>query len=150
MAHVDDVQPDKLRPRATGLITIVWAVQSVIAMLWIVSSLVDGASIWVWPFGVTWAGVGVIMALRARRAWVDTDEHGITVQSGFSTKWSWRWADIVDVTPEPPGPLVTHLAVVGRDGRVAQTPLAKGDDRLREVWALRSRRGNSGAHRTPA
>lgn len=150
MTEVGDVQPDKLRPRATGLITLVWAAQSVIAILWIVSSLVDGASIWVWPFGVTWAAVGLLMALRARRQWVGIDEHGITVQSGFSPKWSWTWATIADVTPEPAGPLVTHLAVVGLDGRVAQTPLAKGDDRLREVWHQRSPHGNSSTYPTPA
>ncbi len=149
MAHEGDVGPDTFRPRATGLITMAWAAQSVIAILWIVSSLVDGASMWVWPFGVSWAGVGVLMALRARRQWVACDEHGITVQSGFSPRWSWAWGNIVNVTPEPPGPLVTHLAVVGHDGRVAQTPLAKGDERLREVWHDRSQHGSSDAHPTP-
>lgn len=150
MAHVGDVQPDKLRPRATALITVVWLAQSVIAILWIISSLVDGASIWVWPFGVSWAVIGVLMALRARRLWVNTDEHGITVQSGFTPAWSWSWDNIVNVTPEPPGPLVTHLAVVGADGRVAQTPLAKGDERLRELWQDRSQHGSSGAHAASA
>ncbi|HKJ12169.1 MAG TPA: hypothetical protein VJ976_07235 [Ornithinimicrobium sp.] len=125
---------DKLRPRATGLITAVWAAQAVIAPAWVASSLVEGATSWVWPFGLAWLMVGVVLAVRARLRWVRTDDHGIAVRSGFGPPWSWAWADIADVTADPPGPLVTHLAVVSHAGRVAETPLAKGDTRLHQRW----------------
>ncbi|MGB7449402.1 MAG: hypothetical protein WA892_09775 [Ornithinimicrobium sp.] len=128
---------EKLRPRATGLVTAVWAAQALVAPAWVASSLVDGASFWVWPFGVVWALVGLTLAVRTRLRWVKTDDRGITVRSGFGSPWSWGWSDIADVTSDPPGPLVTHLAVVGRTGRVGQTPLAKGDPRLSERWAQR-------------
>jgi hypothetical protein len=133
---------DKLRPRATGLITAVWAGQMLVAPAWVVSSLVDGASFWVWPFGLCWALVGLILAVRARLRWVRTDDRGITVRSGFASPWSWGWSDIADITSDPPGPLVTHLAVVGHTGQVGQTPLAKGDTRLWERWAERDPRKN--------
>ncbi len=134
------MQPEKLRPRASGLVSAIWAAQAVIAALWIISSLVDGASFWVWPFGFAWAAIGIVMALRSRRQWVLADTHGITVQNGFGPGWSWTWDQIDEVTPQPEGPLVTHLSVVGIDGRIAQTPLAKGDPRLGELWAA-GRRG---------
>lgn len=131
------MQPEKLRPRATGLIVGIWVVQAAVAALWVGTSLLEDASFWVWPFGAAWISVAVLMAIRARRLWVRVDPAGIQVQSGFAPSWSWAWGQIADVTAEPPGPLVTHLAVVGRDGQVAETPLAKGDPRLREVWRTR-------------
>jgi len=126
---------EKLRPRATGLITGVWAAQAVVAPAWVASSLVEGATFWVWPFGLAWFVISLVLSVRARLRWVRTSDHGIAVRSGFGPAWSWAWTHIADVTAEPPGPLVTHLAVVGHDGRVAETPLAKGDPRLRERWA---------------
>lgn len=143
------MQSEKLRPRASGLITGVWAAQAVIAALWIVSSLVDGASFWVWPFGFAWAAFTIAMALRSRRQWVVADEEGITVQAGFGPGWSWTWDQIDDVTAQPQGPLVTHLCVVGVDGQVAQTPLAQGDPRLRELWSTRSRNSGPRAQAPP-
>ena len=130
---------EKLRPRATGLITAVWAAQALVAPAWVASSLVEGATFWVWPFGLAWLVVGLVLAARTRLRWVRVDDHGIVVRSGFAAPWSWAWADIADVTAEPPGPLVTHLAVVGRNGSVGETPLAKGDQRLRERWADQTR-----------
>ncbi|MGB3829925.1 MAG: hypothetical protein WA962_14250 [Ornithinimicrobium sp.] len=141
--------PEKLRPRASNLVSAIWAGQALIAALWIISSLVDGGSFWVWPFGFVWAAFGIVMALRTRRQWVVADNQGISVQAGFGTHWSWTWDQIGDVTPEPPGPLVTHLAVVGVDGRVAQTPLAKGDPRLRELWSTHSRNAGPKAQASP-
>ncbi len=135
----------KLRPRATGLIVAIWLVQALIALGWMVSSNVEGASLWVWPFGAAWATFGVFMALRAQRQWVATDAVGIEVQSAFRARWALPWSDIADITPDPPGPLVTNLAVVRRNGQVAETPLAKGDDRLSQIWASRS----TDQHSTP-
>lgn len=137
------MQAEKLRPRATGLIVGIWLVQAAIAVLWVGTSLLEDASFWVWPFGAAWASIAVLMALRARRSWVEVDQTGIHVQTGFSTRWNWAWEQIADVTAEPAGPLVTHLAVVGRDEQVAETPLAKGDSRLREVWLARTREGDA-------
>ncbi|MGB5953423.1 MAG: hypothetical protein WBG57_13035 [Ornithinimicrobium sp.] len=134
-----------MRPRATGLIVGIWVVQAAIAALWVGTSLLEDASFWVWPFGAAWASIAVLMAIRARRQWVEADESGISVQAGFRPRWTWQWQQIGDVTPEPAGPLVTHLAVVGRDGQVAETPLAKGDTRLREVWLARTREGEAPA-----
>lgn len=143
------MQPEKLRPRATALITAIWVGQAVIALLWIISSLVDGASFWVWPFGFGWASFGAMMALRSRRQWVLADVEGITVQPGFGRRWSQTWDNIAEVTPDPPGPLVTQLAVVGRDGAVHETPLAKGDPRLPEIWSERSRNAGPKAPAEP-
>lgn len=137
------MQPEKLRPRATGLIVGLWVGQAVIALLWIGTSRIDGASLWIWPFGFGWALISLTMAYRARRQWVEVDDAGIRVQSGFRPAWSWTWQQVGDVTAEPAGPLVTHLAVVGRDGRVAETPLAKPDTRLRDAWLGRTRDGDA-------
>ncbi|MGB3258711.1 MAG: hypothetical protein WBG89_05545 [Ornithinimicrobium sp.] len=143
------MQPEKLRPRASTLVALIWGAQTVIAALWIVSSLVDGASFWVWPFGFAWATFGIVMALRTRRQWVMVDEQGITVQSGFRPRWSWTWDQIGDVTAQPEGPLVTHLCVVGVDGQIAQTPLAQGDPRLHELWSTRSSNAGPKAQAPP-
>lgn len=137
------MQPEKLRPRATGLISGIWLAQAAIAVLWVGTSLLEDASFWVWPFGAAWASVAVFMALRARRQWVEVDQTGIAVQPGFGARWTWAWQQIADITPDPAGPLVTHLAVVGTDGQVAETPLAKGDLRLREVWLAHTREGDA-------
>lgn len=139
------MQPEKLRPRATGLIVGIWIAQAAIALLWIGTSRVEGASLWIWPFGLGWASIALVMAYRARRQWVEVDDTGIAVQSGLGRRWAWSWKQIIDITAEPPGPLVTHLAVVGSEGRVAETPLAKGDARLREVWLSRTRDGDASA-----
>ncbi len=139
------MQAEKLRPRATGLIVGIWLAQALIAGVWIGTSRIEGASLWIWPFGFGWALISVVMAYRAGRQWVEVDTDGIRVQSGFRPSWSWSWQHIGDVTAEPAGPLVTHLAVVGRDGRVVETPLAKPDTRLREAWLAAAPDGNASA-----
>lgn len=128
------MQRTRLQPGTTRVAMLAWSVQAVVAVLWVASSTVDGASWWIWPFGLTWAGVALTQAYRARRQAVVVDPGGLRVLTGITRAVTVPWDQVEDITPEPTGRYVAHLAVVLTDGGIVDTPLAKGDDRLRELW----------------
>lgn len=124
----------RLRPGTTRVAMVAWGLQALIALGWLASSAVDGASLWIWPFGVLWAGVALTLLYRARRQAVLLDDDGMTLLSGLNRTATIPWGAVADISPDPPGPLTTQLAVVLTDSRIVETPLGKGDPRLREAW----------------
>ncbi len=139
----------RLRPGTTRVAMAAWGLQVLFAVGWLVSSAVDGASLWIWPFGVLWAGVALAFLYRARRQAVLVDDEGMTLLSGLHRTATIPWGAVADISSDPPGPLTTQLAVVLRDSRIVETPLGKGDPRLREAWLDRQgtpgRRGGTPA-----
>jgi Bacterial PH domain len=139
----------RLRPATTRVAMAAWGLQAVIAVGWLASSVVDGASLWVWPFGVTWAVGALVLLYRARRQAVVVDDEGMTLLSGLSRTATIPWGAVRDISPDPPGPLTTHLAVVLTDTRIVETPLGKGDARLREAWLERRQGARGQAEASP-
>lgn len=133
------MQRTRLRPGTTRVATVAWALQSLVAVLWVVASVVDEAGWWIWPFGLTWAGVALAQAIRVRRQGVVVDDGGLQVRTGLGRSTDVPWGEVVDISAEPDGEFVAHLAVVRSDRSVVETALAKGDDRLRELWLSRRR-----------
>lgn len=131
------MQHTRLRPGTTRVATIGWGIQALVAVLWVASSLVDGASWWVWPFGLLWAGVALAQTFRARREAVVADGDGLKVLTGLSRTTAVPWTEVADISAEPDHEFVSHLAVVRTDQSVVETPLGKGDERLRELWLSR-------------
>lgn len=128
------MQRTRLRPGTTRVATVAWALQSLVAVLWVISSVVDEASWWIWPFGLTWAGVALVQTYRVRRQGVVVDDGGLQVLTGLSRSTAVPWGEVADISAEPDGDFVVHLAVVRSDRSVVETALAKGDERLRELW----------------
>jgi hypothetical protein len=128
----------RLRPGTTRVAMVAWGLQVVFAVGWVASSAVDGASWWIWPFGLLWAAVALAFLYRAHRQAVITDDEGMTLLTGLHRTATIPWSAVADISGNPPGPLVTQLAVVLKDTRIVETPLGKGDPRLREIWLGRS------------
>lgn len=131
------MQRTRLRPGTTRVAIVAWGAQSVVAVLWLLSSIIDNGSWWVWPFGIAWALFGLGAAYRSYRQAVVVDEEGMQLLTGLSHTATIPWGMIRDVSAEPPGEFVSRLAVVLNDTRVVETPLGKGDERLRELWLSR-------------
>ncbi|MBW8172490.1 hypothetical protein K0651_05425 [Ornithinimicrobium sp. Arc0846-15] len=131
------MSPQTLRPGITRLLVIIWVVQAIIAVLWLISSIIDEGGSWIWIFAAGWVTVALSQVYRARRQAVVVNEQGIKIVSGMSGSTDIDWRIITNVSPQPSGPLVTHLSVVLDDGEVFETPLAKGDDRLIKLWQSR-------------
>ncbi len=128
------MQRTRLRPGTTRVAMAAWALQSLVAVLWVISSVVDEASWWIWPFGLAWAGVALLETHRVRRQGVVVDDGGLQVLTGLSRSTAVQWGEVADISAEPDGGFVAHLAVVRSDRSVLETALAKGDERLRELW----------------
>lgn len=131
------MQRTRLRPGTTRVAMVAWGFLAVVAVLWVVSSVVDEASWWIYPFGLVWIMVALAQTYKARRQAVVVDADGMQLLTGLGRTASVSWGIVADISPQPPGEFVSHLAVVLTDDRVLETPLPKGDDRLRELWLSR-------------
>lgn len=131
------MQRTRLRPGTTRVAILAWGGQTLVAVLWLLSSIIDNGSWWVWPFGIVWALFALCAAYRAYRQAVVVDDEGMQLRTGLSGTASIPWDLVRDVSPQPPGEFVSRLAIVLNDTRVVQTPLGKGDERLRELWLSR-------------
>lgn len=127
----------QLRPGTTRIVIIIWAVQMVFALIWLVSSVIDEGGSWIWAFAAIWICFALSQIYRARRQSVVVTDKGLDIVTGMTGSTSIDWRIITDITPTPPGSLVTHLCVVLDDGEVYETPLAKSDDRLGKLWHSR-------------